>query len=114
RAGRWEDAAIGLSAEIERAEDAPDGLETDHIVGIRFSLPLPFWNRNAGAIAEAEATAARTSKEVEALVARVRAEAAAAMEEMRAARKIADELSRNLLPEARRVEAQLAEWYQQG
>src|SRR5690606_8367899 len=34
RSERWEDLGVGLNAEIERAEDAPDGLETDRIVGI--------------------------------------------------------------------------------
>lgn len=113
KANKWEDAAIGLSAEVDRSEDAPDGLETDGIIGIKFSLPLPFWNKNEGKIQEAEAAASRAEKEATALVAQIRAEASAALGEMRAARRILDETTGTLLPKARSLEERISTFYKQ-
>jgi outer membrane protein TolC len=113
KANKWEDAGIGFGAEVDRSEDAPDGLQTDGIVGIRFSLPLPFWNKNEGKINEAQASAARAEKESEALVGQVRAEAAAALAEMKAASRIADETTNTLLPKAREIEEKISTFYKQ-
>ena len=101
----------GFGAELDRAVDAPDGLQTDGFIGLKFSLPLPFWNKNEGKIMEAEATTARAEKEAEALFATVRAEASAALGEMKAARRILDETSTVLLPKAREIETKLAAFY---
>jgi len=113
KANKWEDISVGLVAEAERTEDAPDGLENDQFVGIRFSLPLPLWNRNEGRIMEAEATEARVAKEAEALAAHVSADAAAASDAMRAARRILDETEGTLLPKAREIEEKFAAFYKQ-
>lgn len=113
KANKWADASIGVGAELDRAEDAPDGLQNEGIVGIRFSLPLPFWNKNEGKVKEAQASAARAEKEAEALVAQVRAEAVAALAEMKAARRIANETTNSLLPKAREIEEKIASFYKQ-
>lgn len=104
KANKWADAGIGLFAEIDRAEDAPNGLQTEAMLGVKFSLPLPFWNKNEGKIKESEATAARMAKETEALAANIRAEAAAAFGEMKAARRIYDQTTVVLLPKAIEIE----------
>lgn len=39
--GKWEDVGLGLFGEIDRNEDGPFGLQTDHRVEIRLSVPLP-------------------------------------------------------------------------
>ena len=113
RANRWEDLSVGLSAEVGRAEDAPEGLETEGFIGLRFSLPLPLWNKNEGRIKEAEAAAARTRKEVDAVALQVRAEAAAALGEMKAAARIVDETGNALLPKAQSIEDKLAKFYKE-
>lgn len=113
KANKWADAGISIGAELERAQDAPDGLQNDGFVGIKFSLPLPFWNKNEGKIKEAQATAARAEKEAEALAANIRSEAAAALAEMKAARRIADETANTLLPKAREIEEKIAGFYKQ-
>jgi cobalt-zinc-cadmium efflux system outer membrane protein len=113
KANKWADAGIGLGAEVERAEDAPDGLETNGIIGIRFSLPLPFWNKNEGKIKEAQASAYRAEKEADALAAQIRSEAVSALAEMKAARRIADETTNTLLPKARQIEQKIAAFYKQ-
>jgi len=113
KVNQWADAGVGISAEVDRAEDAPDGLQTDGIIGLKFSLPLPFWNKNEGKIQEAQAATARAEKEAEALAANVRAEAMAAFGEMKAARRILDETATVLLPKARSLEEKIAAFYQQ-
>lgn len=114
RAQRWQDVGIGVSAEVDRNEDYPAGLETDSMVGIRFSLPLPLRGSNQGKVDEARAAAARAEKEAEALAAQVRAEAAAAYAEMRAARKILDRTADSLLPKALEIEQRLAKLHAEG
>ncbi|MDQ3621821.1 MAG: TolC family protein [Verrucomicrobiota bacterium] len=64
RAQKWEDIRAGLNVMEERSEDAPEGFERDTFVGLRFSLPLPLWNNNAGRIQEAAAAAVRAEKEI--------------------------------------------------
>ncbi len=114
KANKWQDAGIGLTAELDRSEDAPDGLQRDGFIGIKFSLPLPFWNKNEGKIVEAEATAARAGKEAEALAANIRAEAAAALGEMTAAQRILDQTTNKLLPKALELEEKFLLNYKNG
>ena len=113
KANKWEDAGIGLSASVDRTEDAPDGLQTDGFIGIKFSLPLPFWNKNEGRIKEAEATVSRTELEAVAVAAQARAEASAARGEMKAALRIVQETNGKLLPKAREIEEKIAAFYKQ-
>ena len=49
----------GLFAAAERTEDVPEGYENEAIIGLRFKIALPFWNKNEGAIQEAEAASFR-------------------------------------------------------
>lgn len=113
KANKWADAGVGLGAQVDRSEDAPEGLKTDGIIGIKFTLPLPFWNKNEGKIKEAEAATARAEKESEALVAGVRSEVMAALGEMKAARRILDETSGVLLPKALQIEEKISAFYKQ-
>lgn len=104
RAGKWDDASYGLAAEFVRSEDAPDGLGNDGFIGFKFSIPLPFWNKNEGRIHEAAAAAARAGKEREALAQRIRSEAAAAQTEMAVAARIIAQITDTLLPAAVKLE----------
>ncbi len=107
RAQKWQDLSVGLAAQSEYSEDAPEGLERDEFIGLRFSLPLPFWNNNAGRIREADAATARRAGEVEALGISIRAEADAARQEMILLAKVVATVDETLLPQARQVEEQL-------
>jgi len=51
---RWDDIALKVFAERERANDEPGGLERNSLVGIGISIPLPLRNRNEQAIEEAK------------------------------------------------------------
>jgi cobalt-zinc-cadmium efflux system outer membrane protein len=98
RSRKWQDMSAGLMWEGERMEDAPDGLQRTGFVGFRLSLPLPFWNRNEGEIAEKTAGATRASLETRALGKAIENEANAAREMMAAHAKLASDTKEKLLP----------------
>ncbi len=114
KAQRWEDLEVGLLASYDRTEDAPDGLQRDTMVGLRLSLPLPFWNRNEGRIAETAAAATRAGLEADALAARVATETTGTRAELRALAKLAVQLDAVLLPKAAQIESQLRAAYTTG
>lgn len=98
KARKWEDFTVGLLWEGERMEDAPNGLENANFFGFKLSIPLPFWNKNQGEIAEKSAAARRAALETKALVAGITNEAAAARAEMEANVRLATETREKLLP----------------
>ena len=98
KARRYEDVEAGLVGGMERAEDAPEGLENEGFIGFRIKLALPFWDKNEGNIMAAEARAERKKKEIVALAHNIRHEATAAHKEMLEWHKILAELSGTLLP----------------
>ena len=114
RANRWQDLGVGLLGEMERAEDSPAGIRQDNFVGLRLSLPLPFWNRNQGRVQEATANAQRRVKESEALAFRIRAEVEAAETQLAVAAKIVGEVTATLLPKAAQLEERLAKLRAEG
>jgi len=101
-------------AEVERSMDMPEGYERDTMIGFRFSIPLPIWNRNQGPIAEAEAAAKRAEREVSALNFSISSERAGTRDQMELLAKAVKEIQDGLLPKARDVEAQLREFYAAG
>jgi cobalt-zinc-cadmium efflux system outer membrane protein len=108
RAERWSDVGVGVVSEMQRAEDAPTGQQSDNFVGLRLSLPLPFWNRNQGRLHEAVAAAERRRLERDALVVRTGAEQAGAREQLALALATEQEFAEVLLPAARALEAETA------
>jgi len=105
RSGSKEDATYGLYYEREHNDDAGEGLEKDDFIGFKFTLPLPFRNKNEGRIFEAEATAARARDERAALALKIHAEVAAARAEMAAAARIVEQTSGPLIAKAKELEA---------
>lgn len=114
RARRWEDVGFGLSYARDRVSDTPEPVTDDHVVGFRFSFPLPIWNTNAGRIREAEAAAARAEKEVAATRLNANAEVAAALGAMRAYARLIAELDGQVLPSATQIEDQFRSNYSTG
>lgn len=95
---RYDDVEGGLFAAAERTEDAPEGYENEAIIGLRFKIALPFWNKNEGSIQEAEAKKERTEKEAIALGRGIRLEAEAARAEMVEWARLITEIDSTLLP----------------
>lgn len=100
RSKRYGDLTAGVVAAAERNIDEPNGAENEGIIGIQFSMPLPFWNKNEGNIEAAEARAERRRREVFALRQSILLEAEAARAEMLEWAKLAAEIDGTLLPEA--------------
>lgn len=98
RMKRREDIEGGLFAAVERTEDAPNGSENESMIGVRFKIPLPFWNKNEGAIQEAETRQERMRKESAALAEKIRIEARSARDEMVQWSEMLDEFQNKLLP----------------
>ena len=95
---RLEDVEGGFFTGAERAEDAPDGYDNEAIIGLRFKIPLPLWNKNEGAIQEAQARQKRKELEAAALGRNIRLEAEAARSEMQEWAKMITEINDTLLP----------------
>ena len=98
QARRYDDVEGGFFAAVERKEDAPNGYSNDSMVGVRFKIALPFWNKNEGAIQEAQAKKIRKEKEAIALGRGIRLEAEAARAEMEEWAKLIGEINETLLP----------------
>ena len=98
QARRYDDVEGGFFAAAERTEDAPEGYENEAIIGLRFKVALPFWNKNEGAIQEAEAKKERTEKEAIAIGRSIRLEAEAARAEMAEWTRLIGEIDNTLLP----------------
>jgi cobalt-zinc-cadmium efflux system outer membrane protein len=113
RAGRWEDLGVGVMTETERTGGA-DGFDRGTMLGFRFSVPLPIWNRNQGPIAESVAAARRAEREVDALAATVASEQTGTRREMDLLAGAVKEIESGLLPKAVDIEARLREFYAVG
>ncbi|GAA5481244.1 TolC family protein [Haloferula sargassicola] len=100
RTKRYGDVQAGFFAGAERKVDAPEPAEKEAIVGVKFTIPLPFWDKNEGNIEAAEARAERKRKELDALGQSIRLEAEAARNEMLEWAKLAREVENELLPQA--------------
>ena len=98
QAKRYDDVEGGFFAGVERTKDAPEGYENEAIVGLRFKIALPFWNKNEGAIQEAEARRTRREMEASALGRGIQLEAEAARAEMQEWAKMIAEINNTLFP----------------
>ncbi len=111
---RYDDIEAGIVAGLERSEDAPEGFESEGIVGLRIKVALPFWDRNEGNIEAAEAKAERKKKEADALAHTIRHEANATRREMVEWRRMLAEITDNLLPLAANQAAEAEVAYRDG
>lgn len=69
RAEKWEDWTVGFGYTRARSVfSEPTRLDdTDNLIGVSLSIPLPLWNRNQGRISEAVASRGRAEAELKAL-----------------------------------------------
>jgi len=100
RVKKYDDVSAGVFAGANRTEDAPNGYDTEGLVGVRLSIPLPLWNKNEGAVMEARARSERMEKEASALSRTIRLEAGSAKAEMEEWAKLLSEVGGELLPQA--------------
>jgi len=114
RARRYDDIEVFVSGGYDRSEDAPEGYDEEAIFSFGVSIPIPFWNKNEGAIQEAEARKVRREKEVAALDKNIRHEAATAHAEMAGWAKLANEITATLLPLAEKQAELATQAYREG
>lgn len=95
---RYQDLEAGLFAAAERNEDVPEGYDNDAIIALRFRIPLPLWDKNEGAIEEAQATHERRKQEAAALARKIQLEAESDRAQMIEWAKLVRELDETLLP----------------
>ena len=100
QARRYDDIEVGVFASAERTEDAPEGFETEGIIGVGVTIPFPWWNKNEGNIAEAKARVRRKQSELTALERAVMHKAKAAREEMIEWAGLVREIDNTLFPAA--------------
>lgn len=114
QARRRDDIEASVFAAGARTEDAPDGLDNEGIIGVRLSIPLPFWNDNQGAIDEATARRERKRGEVTALVREINHTGDTARTEMRQWAALVSEIDNSLLPLAKEQTDLLEDAYRKG
>lgn len=114
KAKRVEDVTVGVLAEREKEFDEPVGYENNTFVGVRVSIPLPFWNRNEGDIAAKQAALLRAQLEIKAQRLSLEHEAANARKEMTSHAEFARETQDVLLPLVQTQANKLEQAYQQG
>jgi cobalt-zinc-cadmium efflux system outer membrane protein len=108
------DVSAGFFASREQQDVTPRHTERTGFVGFHFSIPLPFWNRNQGEIAEKAATAERALLESEALAAQITGEADTARREMQANAALATDTRDKLLPLVIEQTSKLEKAYESG
>lgn len=114
QARQYDDIEVGVVAGLERIEDAPEGFENDGTLGIQVSIPLPFWDKNEGNIAAAQAVAQRRELESIALSKLIANEADAALQEMLDWQTLLATLDDELLPLAETQARESDSAYRQG
>ncbi len=100
KANRWDDIGVGFFIEGERFRDEPEGIEPEALLGVQFSVPLPFWQNGSGKVAEKEAARTRKTRQLEALRLKVRNEVIMTYHVMSARHKSAMQVANHLVPKA--------------
>ena len=114
KARRVPDVSAGFFASREMQDITPANRERTGFLGFRISIPLPFWNRNQGEIAEKAAAAERARLESEALALQINGEAGTARKEMETNASIVRETRDSLLPLATQQTAEMQKAYEAG
>lgn len=114
KARRLQDVSAGIVGGPEQQWQRGTGGQSTGFIGFRISLPLPFWNRNQGEIAEKTATAERARLETEALGRQIAGEADTARREMQAQAELVRETRDHLLPLVLEQTKQLEQAYEAG
>jgi cobalt-zinc-cadmium efflux system outer membrane protein len=111
---RVQDVSAGFFASREGQDQPAGNRENTGFVGFRISIPLPFWNRNQGEIAEKKAAAERQRLEADALGKQIAGEADTARREMQAHADLARETRDKLLPLVIEQTSKLEKAYESG
>jgi cobalt-zinc-cadmium efflux system outer membrane protein len=114
KANKWQDVNAGIFAGPETQNAPGDDRRTNGVIGFRISLPLPFWNKNEGQIAEKTAAAERVRLEQAALAKQIRSDAENARKDMHTSYDLAHETRDKLLPLVIEQTGKLEKAYESG
>lgn len=114
RSSRWQDVGVGLFAEGERNRDEPEGIEPEGLLGMRVSIPFPFWQDGSAQVAEKQAGRRRLEHQLAALRLAARNDAASAWQTLKIRYDAAGQAASSLLPAARRHLAETTAAQQRG
>ncbi|MDA7880890.1 TolC family protein [Akkermansiaceae bacterium] len=109
-----DDYEAGIFAGIGQAEDAPEGIEAEQVLGIRFKFPLGKNYAQQGVIDAARAKSNRLTLGAEALKRRINGESHAAYAEMNQWMKLAGQIESELFPLAEEQITKTKEAYSNG
>jgi cobalt-zinc-cadmium efflux system outer membrane protein len=98
RAHQYEDIEVGVFAGWGREKELPAQYEDKTIMGVQLTVPLPLWNRNRGAIMEAQSRLRRREHELSALGRNIQQQAATARAEMSQWSALYQEIEEKLSP----------------
>lgn len=113
-AKRWEDIAVKVFVEGDKAMDDPTGLERNAFAGVGISIPLPLRQRNQDGIARANIDAEAAAQGVEAAQFHVRAECEEAWQRRLDSWELAREAGGELLSLAEENLAEFRKAYERG
>lgn len=111
KARKWEDVSAGVMVERSRTMDMPMGLRDETMIGLKLSIPLPFWNKNQGEIAETTAMRSKAMAEVQALRLKAAGEVSSAKKELERLLPFLTENNTQILPLARQQVERVREAY---
>lgn len=114
RASGIPDYQLGVFAGLGLEDDAPEGHESQGIIGVRFSMPLGKDPRTPGVVREAHAQRSRLDLTTAALRKTILAEIRAAHSEMAAWEKLIQRIQSELMPKATKNTSQVRAAYDKG
>ncbi|GEP44442.1 TolC family protein [Brevifollis gellanilyticus] len=114
KANKWEDVRAGIFAGPEYQNATGFDRRTNGVIGFRFSIPLPFWNKNQGQVAEKTAAAERVRLEQAALGKQIRSDVENARKDMQTSYDLAHETRDKLLPLVIEQTGKLEKAYENG
>lgn len=114
KARRYGDIETSAFTSLNRAEDAPEGLNNEGIVGVGVKIPLQIYDKNEGNIQQAQATAERLSREKSALALDLQQNANTHHTQLQSWLQQYNQVSNELIPLAQENTKQLDQAYRAG
>ncbi len=111
---RYDDVEVSVSSALGRAEDEPEGANTEGTLGMGISIPLPYYDKNEGNIEAATATTQRSILERNALASEILLQVALHQQEMQAWLSQNSSVENQLIPLAQKTSTDLEVAYKNG
>lgn len=114
KATRWEDVGFGVFFEGDRSRDNPDGIESESLVGVRISIPLPLWQNGSAKVSEKKLQADRKFREMETTKFHIKNQAETKFRLLQTSLETARDAAEMILPDALKLAEQAGVAYSRG